>query len=263
MLDEEDLSYNARASIKELPKMEAKLKSAQDNLAKIKSTKVDDKTEIDTTPPGSKDKAPEVSDYPKDVAVETPKDTVVKSFVKPPEESVIELPKDPTEVNSAPKDTNVSFVKPINETEIPKDYTVNTFVPPVEQEMPKMIDNEYDFVQSEQTFVEPEYVQTANDIAKFDNIDSISEKTDKEKDVKSEVIKKLEESLTNTKESLKSAKEEYSKYKNVIDNMFAKKEQLKTESGDVSKLSKSEKDSFFDKLNTLNTSTCYFTKTYI
>lgn len=254
MLDEEDLSDNAKASIKELPKIEAKLKVAQDNLAKIKSTKVDDKTDdkIETTPPGSKDKAPEVSDSPKDVTVETPKDTVVKSFVKPPEESVTEVLEDITEINSAPKDTNVSFIKPIDEIDIPKDYTVNTFVPPAEQEIPAMVDNEYDFVKAEQTFVEPEDVTTANDIAKFDNIDSISDKTDKEKAVKSEVIKKLEVELTNTRESLKSAKEEYAKYKNSIDNMFTKKEQLKTESGDVNKLSKIEKDSFFDKLNSLN-----------
>lgn len=249
LLDEEDLSDNAKASIKELPKMEAKLKAAQDNLAKIKGTKVDNETEAETTTPGSDDKAPEA---PKDVTVETPKDTVVKSFVKPPEESITEVPKDPIEVNSVPKDTNVSFVVPEDKIEIPKDYTVNTFVPPLEQEIPTMVDNEYDFVQAEQTFVEPEDVPTIDDIAKFDNIDSISDKTDEEKAVKSEVIKKLEVELTNTRESLKSAKEEYAKYKNVIDNMFAKKEQLKTESGDVSKLSKSEKDSFFDKLNTLN-----------
>ena len=249
MLDEEDLSDNAKTIIKELPKMEAKLKSAQDNLAKIKGTKVDSENETDTTPPGSKDKALE---DPKDVAVETPKDTVVKSFVKPPEESITEIPKDHTEINSVPKDTNVSFVKPIDEIEIPKDYTVNTFVPPLEQEIPTMVDNEYDFVQAEQTFVEPEDIPTIDDIAKFDNIDSISDKTDKEKAVKSEVIKKLEESLANAKESLKSSKEEYAKYKNVIDNMFAKKEQLRTEAVDVNKLSKTKKDSFFDKLNTLN-----------
>lgn len=252
LLDEEDLSDNAKASIKELLKIEAKLKSAQDNLAKIKGTKVDSETEIDTTSPGSKDKAPKVLEDPKDVASETPKDTVVESFVKPPDESVTESPEDHTEVNSVPKDTNVSFVKPIYEIEIPKDYTVNTFVPPLEHEIPKMVDNEYSFVQAEQTFVEPEDIPTIDDIAKFDNIDSISDKTDKEKAVKYEVIKKLEESLANAKESLKSSKEEYAKYKNVIDNMFAKKEQLKTEAGDVNKLSKSEKDSFFNKLNSLN-----------
>ena len=250
-LNDSELNDLIDSNSKKLSNIEAKLKTAQDNLAKIKGTKVDNETDdkAETTTPGSENKAPEA---PKDVTVETPKDTVAKSFVKPPEESIMEAPKDPTEVNSAPKDTNVSFVKPIDEIEIPKDYTVNTFVPPAEQEIPAIVDNEYDFVKAEQTFVEPEYVLTANDIAKFDNIDSISEKTDKEKAVKSEVVKQLEESLTNTKESLKSEKEEYSKYKNVIDNMFAKKEQLKTESGDVSKLSKSEKDSFFDKLNTLN-----------
>lgn len=253
LVDKEDLNENVvNANIAKLKNMENSLKSAQDNLAKIKGTKVDSETEIDTTSPGSKDKAPEVPEDPKDIIVETPKDTVVKSFVKPLEESVTESPEDPTEINSVHKDTNVSFVKPIDEIETPKDYTVNTFVPSLEQEIPKIVDNEYDFVKAEQTFVEPDDVPTIDDIAKFDNIDSISDKTDKEKAVKSEVIKKLEVELTNTRESLKSSKEEYAKYKNSIDNMFAKKEQLKTETGDVRKLSKSEKDSFFDKLNTLN-----------
>lgn len=250
LVDKEDLNENVvNANIAKLKNIEAKLKSAQDNLAKIKGTKVDSETEIDTITPGSENKVPEA---PKDVTVETPKDTVAKSFVKPPEESVTEVPKDPTEVNSVPKDTNVSFVVPEDKIEIPKDYIVNTFVPPLEQEIPTMVDNEYDFIQAEQTFVEPDDVPTIYDIAKFDNIDSISDKTDKEKAVKSEVIKQLEVELTNTRESLMSAKEEYAKYKNVIDNMFAKKEQLKTEVGNVSKLSKTEKDNFFDKLNTLN-----------
>ena len=219
MLDEEDLSDNAKASIKELPKMEAKLKSAQDNLAKIKGTKVDNKAEAGTPTSGSEDKVPE---DPKDVASETPKDTVVKSFVKPPEESITEVPKDPTEVNNVPKDTNVSFVIPEDKIEIPKDYTVNTFVPPLEQEIPKMVDNEYDFVQVEQTFVEPEDIPTIDDIAKFDNIDSISDKTDKEKAVKSEVIKKLEESLANAKESLRIYKIKEKVLTDGINNLYAK-----------------------------------------
>lgn len=215
MLDEEDLSDNAKTSIKELPKIEAKLKSAQDNLAKIKGIKVDNKTDnkVETFTPGSDDKAQEA---PKDVAMEAPKDTVIKSFIKSPEESV------------------------------------NVFVPPAEPEMPIIVDNEYDFVKAEQTYVEPVDVPTANDIAGFDSIDDIKDGTEDEKAVKSKIISQLEESLTNAKEQLKSAKEEYAKYKNVIDNIFSKKEQLKTEAGDVSKLSKSEKDSFFNKLNSLN-----------
>ena len=223
LLDEEDLSDNAKASIKELPKIEAKLKAAKNNIAKIKGTKVDNETEAETTTPGSDDKVLEV---PKDVTVETPKDTVVKSFVKPPEESIVEAPKDPTEINSAPKDTNVSFVKPIDEIDIPKDYTVNTFVPPLEQEIPTMVDNEYDFVKAEQTFVEPEDVPTINDIAKFDNIDSISDKTDKEKAVKSEVIKKLEESLSNARESLRIYKIKEKVLTDGINNLYAKDKNL-------------------------------------
>ena len=250
MLDEEDLSDNAKASIKELPKMEAKLKAAQDNIAKIKGTKVDNKT--DTSTSGSENKVPEAPGDPKDVAVETPKDTVVKSFVKPPEESAIEAPKDPTEINSAPKDTNVSFVKPIDEIDIPKDYTVNTFVPPLEQEIPTMVDNEYDFVKAEQTFIEPDDVPTADDIAKFDNIDSISDKTDKEKAVKSKVIEQLEESLENARAKLAKVKEKYIKGREAVNKLVEKRKAIIAEYGDVRESSEEIREEYFDIIDPLN-----------
>lgn len=241
-------------SAKKLPEVLAskmkKLITAQDNLVKIRGTETNNKTETgSTTTPGSENKIPEV---PEDIIAETPKDTVVKSFVKSPEESVTEVLEDPTEVNSVPKDTNVSFVVPEDKIEIPKDYTVNTFVPPLEQEITKMVDNEYGFVQAEQTFVEPEDIPTIDDIAKFDNIDSISDKTDKEKAVKSKVIKQLEESLENAKAKLAMVKEKYSKGREAVNKLIEKRKAIIDEYGNVSKASKEIKDEYFGKIDPIN-----------
>jgi len=104
LVDKEDLNEKVvSANIEKLKSMEAKLKVLKNKLAKIKGIKVDSKNETDISTPGSKNKVPEAPEDPKDVAIETPKDTVVKSFVKPPEEAITEVPKDPTEINSVPK----------------------------------------------------------------------------------------------------------------------------------------------------------------
>ena len=247
MLDEEDLSDNAKASIKELPKMEAKLKSAQDNLAKIKGTKVDSENETAKTTesnstvktPGSNGEDPTYND--KEVSS-------IIDHANPPADVVYEEPKneepkikEPTATNNDFDGIDTSVLNPIDISDMSK-YPIDGFngnnpiVMNINYNDPIDTFANYKEPSDEEisaflnTQSEPEYEDYADinvdNIANFESIDDIKDGTDEEKTKKSEVIKQLEAELIKAKESLKSAKEIYNALKNKLNGYYAEKQEI-------------------------------------
>lgn len=240
LLDEEDLSDNAKSSIKELPKMEAKLKSAQDNLAKIKGTKVDNETESATS--GSENKEPV-----------TPNEEKVSGIIDPNnppadvsyEEPKIVEPSEPKEQEITIEDDfdgiDVSALKPIDISDMSKypmiEFTGDNpsvmninYADPIDpfSNYKEPTDAEIAAFLSEP--VDPEYKDYADinvdNIANFDNIDSIKATTEKEKAAKSEAIKLLEAELIKAKKALSKEKEIYNALKNKITDLYAEKQEI-------------------------------------
>lgn len=248
LVDKEDLNENVvNANIAKLKNMENSLKSAQDNLAKIKGTKVDSENETSKTTesnstvktPGSNGEDP------------TYNDKEVSSIIdpaNPPADVVYEEPKyeepkikEPTVTNDDFDGIDTSVLNPIDISDISK-YPIDGFngnnpiVMNINYNDPIDTFANYKEPSDEEisaflnTQSEPEYEDYADinvdNIANFESIDDIKDGTDEEKTKKSEVIKQLEAELIKAKESLKSAKEIYSALKNKLNGYYAEKQEI-------------------------------------
>ena len=248
LVDKEDLNENVvNANIAKLKNMENSLKSAQDNLAKIKGTKVDSENETAKTTesnstvktPGSNGEDP------------TYNDKEVSSIIdpaNPPADVVYEEPKyeepkikEPTVTNDDFDGIDTSVLNPIDISDMSK-YPIDGFngnnpiVMNINYNDPIDTFANYKEPSDEEisaflnTQSEPEYEDYADinvdNIANFESIDDIKDGTDEEKTKKSEVIKQLEAELIKAKESLKSAKEIYSALKNKLNGYYAEKQEI-------------------------------------
>lgn len=248
LVDKEDLNEKVvNANIEKLKAIEAKLKAAKNKLAKIKGTKVDSENETSkTTESSSTVKTP--GSNGEDLTYNDKEVSSIIDPTNPPDDVVYEEPKyeehkikEPTVTNDDFDGIDTSVLNPIDISDMSK-YPIDGF----NGNNPIVMNINYDdpidaFANYKEPYdeeisaflntqSEPEYKDYADinvdNIANFESIDDIKATTEKEKAIKSEIIKQLEAELIKAKESLSKVKEIYNALKNKLNGHYAEKQEI-------------------------------------